>query len=276
MTINERFAELLKFKNISIKDAAEILDKSEGYVRKLLIPNQSFGIEPVKSILNGIKDISIEWLITGEGNMLKNDPRNDPRNDPSTQEKEQKKGFILDGNLCQNREASHVKEPKTYNATEPECPPMSLYKLHTDYFNSERQSIPLYEIDASAGLATLFRADTQQVPLDHISVPNSPRCDGAIYVRGDSMYPILKAGDIICYKTILSLDNIFYGDIHLLDYEVEGDQYLTIKYIQKSELGSDYLCLVSQNEHHAARDIHKSCIRAIALVKLSIRYNTLA
>ena len=71
MTINERFSEILNCKNINIKEAADILGKSEGYVRKLLIPNQSFGIEPIKSILNSIKDINIEWLITGEGEMFK-------------------------------------------------------------------------------------------------------------------------------------------------------------------------------------------------------------
>jgi len=73
MTINERFSEILNRKNISIKEASGIIGKSEGYVRKLLIPNQSFGIEPVKVILNSIKDVDINWLLTGEGEMFKTD-----------------------------------------------------------------------------------------------------------------------------------------------------------------------------------------------------------
>lgn len=71
MTINERFAEILKVKNISVKKAAQILKKSEGYVRKLMIPNQSFGIEPVKAILNSIEDINPDWLLNEKGDMFR-------------------------------------------------------------------------------------------------------------------------------------------------------------------------------------------------------------
>lgn len=71
MTINERFAEILKVKNISVKEAAQLLGKSEGYVRKLMIPEQSFGIEPVKTILNSIEDINPDWLLNEKGDMLR-------------------------------------------------------------------------------------------------------------------------------------------------------------------------------------------------------------
>lgn len=155
-------------------------------------------------------------------------------------------------------------------------PEISQYRLKTDYFGVEKQLIPLYEVKASAGLNTLFNSNIQQVPLDFISVPNAPTCDGAVYVRGDSMYPILKSGDIACYKTIYSLDNIYFGEMHLIDADIEGDQYLTFKYVQRSSKGDDFVRLVSHNEHYAPRDIPKASIRAIALVKLSIRYNTIS
>ncbi|NDV45477.1 helix-turn-helix transcriptional regulator [Paludibacter sp. 221] len=148
------------------------------------------------------------------------------------------------------------------------------YKLKTDGAGMVHQEIPLYELEASAGLTTLFSSDVNQIPVDFISVPNAPKCDGAIFVRGDSMYPILKAGDIVCYKTIHSIESIYYGEMYLIDINVEGDQYLTFKYVQKSDKGDEYLCLVSQNPHHAPKDIFKSDIRALAIVKLSIRYNT--
>ena len=38
MTINERFAEILKTKNISVKEASVLIRKSEVYVRKLMRP----------------------------------------------------------------------------------------------------------------------------------------------------------------------------------------------------------------------------------------------
>ena len=64
------------------------------------------------------------------------------------------------------------------------------------------QSVPLYELDATAGLVALFDGTTRQVPVSHLQIPDLPPCDGALYVRGDSMYPLLKSGDIVLYKEI--------------------------------------------------------------------------
>ena len=53
-----------------------MLSKSEAYIRKLLRPGESFGIDPVYCILNSIPDVSAEWLLNGTGNMLKDSPSN--------------------------------------------------------------------------------------------------------------------------------------------------------------------------------------------------------
>ena len=71
MGINERFCELLKRKNISVKEAANIIGKSDIYVRKLMRTGESFGIEPAMAILNSMKDVYADWLLTGKGSMLK-------------------------------------------------------------------------------------------------------------------------------------------------------------------------------------------------------------
>jgi hypothetical protein len=71
MTINERFAEILKSKNISVKEAAPLIGKSEVYVRKLMRAGESFGIEPVLLILNSIEDVNPDWLLREKGNMFK-------------------------------------------------------------------------------------------------------------------------------------------------------------------------------------------------------------
>lgn len=71
MTINERFAEILKSKNISVKDTASLIGKSEVYVRKLMRAGESFGIEPVLLILNSIEDVNPDWLLREKGNMFR-------------------------------------------------------------------------------------------------------------------------------------------------------------------------------------------------------------
>lgn len=70
------------------------------------------------------------------------------------------------------------------------------FALRTDR-NIEVQQIPLYDIEAVAGLVPLFKDNTTQTPLDYISIPRLPKCDGAIYVTGDGTYPLFKNSDIV-------------------------------------------------------------------------------
>ena len=134
--------------------------------------------------------------------------------------------------------------------------------------------VPLYNIEGTAGLVPLFVDRDSQTPIDYIHIPNLPRCDGAIYVVGDSMYPLLKSGDIVLYKQVSGIENIFWGDMYLLSIDIDGEEYVTVKYIQKSER-EGCVKLVSQNPHHADKDVPIEKIRALAFVKASIRMNSI-
>ena len=152
-------------------------------------------------------------------------------------------------------------------------PDLTTFRLRTD--NSlPMQSVPLYSIEGTAGLVPLFADDRQIKPVNWIHIPNLPKCDGAIYVVGDSMYPLLKSGDIVLYKQLHDLGDIFWGDMYLLSIDIDGEEYITVKYVQKSERDG-FVKLVSQNPHHADKDVAMNRIRAIALVKASIRMNSM-
>lgn len=139
----------------------------------------------------------------------------------------------------------------------------------------ESQEVPLYDFAAVAGLRDLFDSGTPHKVLQTIKIPNLPKCDGAIYVTGDSMYSLLKSGDIILYKET-TVSDIFFGEMYLLSLRTATfDDYVTIKFVQKSDLGDDYVKLVSQNQHHQPKDFKKDDITAIALVKASVRFNTM-
>lgn len=137
----------------------------------------------------------------------------------------------------------------------------------------ESQDIILYDINAAANLKTLL-ADKSQNIIGKISIPNIPKCDGAMYVRGDSMYPLLKSGDIIAYKEIHDFSNVIKGEMYIISFDLEGDEYLTIKYVNRSEQNG-CIKLVSYNPHHDPMDIPISSINAMAIVKVSVRMNTM-
>ncbi|MBP3290519.1 MAG: helix-turn-helix transcriptional regulator [Alistipes sp.] len=176
---------------------------------------------------------------------------------------------ILVQDLNVNPDWLETGEGDMFNAE----PDYTAFRLRSD--NSlPMQSVPLYSIEGTAGLVPLFTKQEESKPVNFIHIPNLPKCDGAIYVSGDSMYPLLKSGDIVLYKQLHNIEDIFWGDMYLLSIDLEGEEYITVKYIQKSDR-EGYVRLVSQNPHHADKDIEISRIRAIALVKASIRMNSI-
>jgi len=181
------------------------------------------------------------WLFTGKGNQLLKD----------------KKEYF-----------EHDKADKTEEYT------IEKFNFKTDSIK-EVQQIPLFDMEAVAGLVPLFSEAAKQVPIDYIRIPNLPKCDGAIYITGDSMYPLLKSGDMVLYKKVNDIENgIFWGEMYLLSVAVGGEEYVTVKYIQKSDI-PDHVRLVSYNQHHSDKDILISSIRALAFVKASVRVNSM-
>ncbi|MFC0182559.1 Phage repressor protein C, contains Cro/C1-type HTH and peptisase s24 domains [Pseudarcicella hirudinis] len=138
------------------------------------------------------------------------------------------------------------------------------------------QSIPLYNLDATAGLIPLFNNSAAQTPVDYLSIPNLSKCDGAVYVTGDSMYPLLKSGDIVLYKQLASIESVFWGEMYLLSLvdEYEQEEYITVKFVQQSTR-ENYIRLVSQNPHHQPKDVQVGAVKAIAFVKASVRINSM-
>lgn len=133
------------------------------------------------------------------------------------------------------------------------------------------RSVTLYDVAAAANLKTLF-ANKNQYALGRIVIPSIPACDGAIYVNGDSMYPILKSGDIIGYKEIFNFNNVIYGEMYIVAFDLDGDEYLTVKYVNSSEK-ENHIKLVSFNQHHDPMDIPIEHISNMAIVKFMIRKN---
>jgi phage repressor protein C with HTH and peptisase S24 domain len=163
------------------------------------------------------------------------------------------------------------RSEKSYDDSTPEVLILnsSIEKRH------DRQLIPIYNIEAAAGLVSLFNNPTGFTPIDFITLPSVGKVDGGLYAFGDSMYPLVKSGDIIVFRRLIDMfESIFYGEMYLLSYDLEGEEYIVIKYIQRSDK-ADHIKLVSQNQHHSPKDIPMSKVNALALVKASVRFNTI-
>lgn len=307
--IKERVLQIAENKGIAKEKFFQNIGMTYGNFkgRSKGTPLNSNAIADISSIY---PDVDLQWLITGKGKMLKDSYAVDS----SIQIEDLHNRLVLfinkyvKSNLIDfskkidfdpielGQIVSAVINPSSHflhKITEhyPEINPAWFFDGSDEMFKKEvrqqetplfaedsisYQKVPLYELETTAGLLQLFQASKRPVPIDTISIPNLPKCDGAIYVVGDSMYPLLNSGDIVVYKQVHDLPHdFFWGEMYLIDIELDGDTYITIKYIQQSEIGLDYIKLVSFNSHHSAKDIHISKIRAAAIVKASIRINSM-
>lgn len=236
MAITDRLQDYMNFKGLNPNKITVEAGLSVGLIGKSFKNKKGLNSDTIEKILYTYPDLSPEWLLTGRGQMLK--PAHENQSPNIT---------ILKGSRG-TRDAM-----------------------------IEHQEIPLYDLEATAGLSTFFKGDKSANLLDTIKIPNAPICDGALFAVGDSMYPLLKSGDIILYKEMpLNMDYIFWGEMYLLSFDVgDWEESIVIKFVKKSDEGKNYIQLVSQNPHHTPKDIPFSWVRAMALIKVTIRINTM-
>ena len=147
------------------------------------------------------------------------------------------------------------------------------FDLKADGERSIRR-VPVFDLAATAGFMALYN-DLSPEAVDHITIPNLPPVDGAIYARGDSMSPLIESGDIIIFKKVdLCPENILWGNIYIVSYTIEGDDYTVLKYLRQSSRDG-YIRLESFNSRYDPQDIPASSITALALVKASITFHTI-
>ena len=135
----------------------------------------------------------------------------------------------------------------------------------------DNRYVTLYDISSTTDLKSLLE-NRSQYATGKIIIPNIPICDGAMYVSGDSMYPLLKSGDIVGFRFIQDFNDVIYGETYLVSFQRGGDEYLTVKYVNRSEQPG-HIRLVSYDPHHEPMDLPLEQVNAMAIVKFSIRKN---
>ncbi len=162
------------------------------------------------------ENISADWLITGNGNMIHSD----------------------------NKE-------------------QNLMAHKSQGLNS---GIPLIPISAMAGA---FTGDIQVLCHDceMYEVPCFHNADFLISVKGDSMFPTYRSGDIVACRK-LNKDNLFFqwNKVYVLD----TDQGALIKRIKPGK-DEENIMVVSDNESYDPFNLHLSHVYNIALVIGQIR-----
>jgi len=70
LTINERIKKFCEYKRIAVSTFEKKSDLSNGYVKSI---KKSLGTEKLDNVLNAFPELNREWLLYGEGEMLKSE-----------------------------------------------------------------------------------------------------------------------------------------------------------------------------------------------------------
>lgn len=204
---------------------------ASGVTRGVLGQNNGISEANLARFLAYAPDVNIEWLITGEGEMIKRS-----------------------------------------NSFDPELEVVPLHHPRAIERKHETQTIFIYDLEASAGVFSLDPNSSNIV--DVLQIPNLSKCDGAIFVTGNSMQPILQSGDLVAYKQQSIKDNaILYGEMYIVSFMHDGDSFVVCKYIHKSPKGWPYIILTSENPRYADQEIDAREVNGLGLIKASLRYH---
>lgn len=216
--------------------------------------------------------LNMDWVLTGRGEILLSKTPEKPYKENVGKFVGENVGFPKLRKSHTNPEYPTGEESFEKNVADVVVD--KVFKLRTDRL-IDRQQIPIYDMEAVAGLVPLFADQYSQSIVEVMETTLIPKCDGGLRIVGDSMYPLLKSGDIVFYKQVHDITHsIIWGEMYLISFDIDGDEYVSVKYLQKSDI-PDHIMLVSYNEHHKPMEIHVSRIRALAFIKASLRLNSL-
>ena len=216
--------------------------------------------------------LNMDWVLTGRGEILLSKTPEKPYKENVGKFVGENVGFPKLRKSHTNPEYPTGEESFEKNVADVVVD--KVFKLRTDRL-IDRQQIPIYDMEAVAGLVPLFADQYSQSIVEVMETTLIPKCDGGLRIVGDSMYPLLKSGDIVFYKQVHDImHSIIWGEMYLISFDIDGDEYVSVKYLQKSDT-PDHIVLVSYNEYHKPMEIHINRIRALAFIKASLRLNSL-
>lgn len=144
---------------------------------------------------------------------------------------------------------------------------VSIVKEPHEPYGKVNNGIPVYDIDATAGGGLDFSNQLPETIKGYINLPNFKNCIAFIMVKGDSMYPRFKAGDLIGLEPLLDMDIIQWGQTYVV---LTKDNQRLLKYVRKGK-DEKHLILRSENPKYDDMDLHKSKVQKLFMAKGPVR-----
>lgn len=100
--IIERLSQVIDYKGENFTQLGLKIGVSNSYFSKMVRNNGSIGAEIISKIVKYYDDLSVDWLLTGRGNMLRNDVNQNMQNFQHTYISDNKNSSQIAENQCKN------------------------------------------------------------------------------------------------------------------------------------------------------------------------------
>lgn len=267
-SVKSRTLAFIAKKGLKMKEFEDMAQLSTGYVTSM---RKGYGSEKLNNVLAAFPDLNRDWLLYGEGKMLK--PSEGDTSSPSesitSNQRLKEVQKILNFRTQQEfADALGIKQGSLSDIYRGKVGVSSaiLLTLSKDYSinikwlktgegsmlkeepaseatekpvivwteNERAPGIPIYDVDFACSFVEMYN-DFSSSPIGWLSLPpfNDPERYAVVRAVGDSMSPDIEHGALIILgRQPLPVDRVFYGDI----YGIETiDDMRSIKRIVRAE-----------------------------------------
>ena len=233
--MNDRLKKFLDYEGISVRQFEAAIGSSDGKIAKFIATNSSLKSDTLNAIMEKFPHLSIEWLITGQGEMLRSSDT--PKHEGTTKE------------LRRNYEPTSSGRPVLKEV--------------------KKGGLPLIPIDAVAGFNGWDESGISELDCARYDVPDfaAVHADFLIRVSGSSMYPKYSSGDILACRKIVEVTFIQWGKIYVID----SQQGAMVKRLFPIEGDDEHVLCKSDNPNYLPFELPKDEIRSLSIVVGAIR-----
>lgn len=230
-TLKDRLTRFIEASGYSVREFERVIGVSNATITHV---KDSLSANLKERISANFQRLNMEWLLTGEGNMLKSI------------------SDVAEGAPTNNRETTE-RQPRDIPAAKPVA----------------QGGIPLIPIDAVAGFNGWDENGISELDCTRYDVPDfaAVHADFLIRVSGSSMYPKYSSGDILACRKVIEVTFIQWGKIYVID----SQQGAMVKRLFEIEGDEEHILCKSDNENYPPFKLPKDEIRSLSIVVGAIR-----
>ena len=237
MEVKDRILLFIKAKGITTKRFEEICSLSNGYVSSI---RKGLGVEKLNNVLTAFPDINREWLLFGEGSMLKSSVPQIVTGANS--------GIVAQNNSGNVYNSAASQQPSDEQTDEIPVIPRQLY---------EAADVDVFEYISENEVPTSPR------------VEQFPKHDLYYNVYGDEMVPDFRPGDKLAISAyeIGKENKVIDGRVYVIDTKYNG---LLLRVLRKADGG---FRAIPRNEYYSEEFIEAEDVVRVFRVLGLIRTN---